>query len=60
MKKLTIGLFADGQWSHQLFDKLIKNKKIIIKFICSRYKSSDNLIGTLAIKKNLPLYDLKK
>ena len=59
MKKLTIGLFADGQWSHQLFEKLIKNKKIIIKFICSRYKSSDNLIGILARKKNLPLYRFK-
>lgn len=59
MKKLTIGFFADGQWSHQLFEKLIKNKKIIIKFICSRYKSSDNLIGTLARKKNLPLYRFK-
>lgn len=39
--KLKIGYFADGVWSHNAFDKLIKDKDIEIKFICARYDSND-------------------
>jgi methionyl-tRNA formyltransferase len=39
--KLSIGYFADGVWSHNAFEKLIKDTDLDIKFICVRYGSND-------------------
>ncbi len=44
MKKLTIGYFADGPWSHMAFNKIINDNRFDIKFIVPRY---DTLDGTL-------------
>jgi methionyl-tRNA formyltransferase len=41
MKKLKIGYFADGPWSHQAFNKLVQNPSIQFQFIVPRYDTKD-------------------
>lgn len=40
-KKLNIGYFADGPWSHEAFERLIVDDEILIKFICVRFDTKD-------------------
>ena len=54
MKKLNIGYFADGPWSHKAFQKLIKDPEIIISFICVRFNTGDNIL-----KKYSKIYNIK-
>ena len=41
MKKIKIGYFADGPWSHLAFEKLIQEKTISIEFIVPRSDTTD-------------------
>ena len=41
MKKLRIGYFADGPWSHEALAKLLMDKSIEIAFICARSNEPD-------------------
>lgn len=41
MKKIKIGYFADGPWSHLAFEKLIQDKTISIEFIVPRSDTTD-------------------
>ncbi len=50
---LNIGYFADGPWSHETFNKLIKDPNIKISFICVRYGSKDK-----ALKDYAKLYNI--
>ena len=43
-KKVNIGYFADGPWSHQAFDKLIHDNEIFIRFICVRHDTEDQTL----------------
>jgi len=51
--KIKIGYFADGQWSHKTFDKLIKDSEIEILFICVRNNSKDKVLKNYAKKYNI-------
>ena len=42
MKKIKIGYFADGPWSHLAFEKIIKDPSIEIEFIVPRSDTEDN------------------
>ncbi|WP_141673449.1 methionyl-tRNA formyltransferase [Allomuricauda sp. CP2A] len=42
MKKLKIGYFADGPWSHLAFEKMIESNLLEIAFITPRFDTSDN------------------
>ena len=53
--KLKIGYFADGQWSHKTFDKLIKDTEIKILFVCVRNNSKDKILKYYANKHNIDL-----
>lgn len=44
MKKIKIGYFADGVWSHRAFEKLLKNEKVEMVFICVRYDTKDETL----------------
>jgi methionyl-tRNA formyltransferase len=44
MKKLRIGYFADGPWSHKAFKKLVKAKSIEFSFICVRTDTMDQTL----------------
>ncbi len=46
--KLNIGYFADGQWSHKAFKKIIKDKSLRISFICVRFDTTDNTLKKYA------------
>jgi methionyl-tRNA formyltransferase len=41
MKKIKIGYFADGPWSHLAFEKIIKDKTVEIAFITPRFDTKD-------------------
>lgn len=41
MKKLKIGYFADGPWSHLAFEKIISDQHIEVLFITPRYDTKD-------------------
>ena len=44
MKKLRIGYFADGQWSHQALDQLLLDVTLEVAFICARYDKPDPVL----------------
>tara|TARA_Y100000741_G_scaffold296713_1_gene237477 strand:+ start:352 stop:1254 length:903 start_codon:yes stop_codon:yes gene_type:complete len=48
MKKIKIGYFADGKWSHKAFYKLIEDDSLEIKFIVPRNDTNDNILKKLA------------
>jgi len=41
MKKMQIGYFADGPWSHRTLERLMQDDSIKIAFICARYDKPD-------------------
>ena len=53
MKKLKIGYFADGPWSHRAFQKLIEDPSLQILFIVPRYDSKDTKLEELATLHNI-------
>jgi methionyl-tRNA formyltransferase len=58
-KKYSIGYFADGTWAINTFRKLIKDKEIIIKFICLRYGKTDQKLYKIAKKNKIKTYIFK-
>lgn len=53
MRKIKIGYFADGQWAHIAFEKLIKDETIEIKFICVRNDHKDSVLIEKGHKNNI-------
>ena len=41
---MRIGYFADGPWSHFGLEKIIKDNRFDISFICARYSSPDKFL----------------
>lgn len=52
-KKLNIGYFADGPWSHLAFEKLIKDDRVKISFICVRFDTEDKVLKGYCDKYNI-------
>ena len=48
MKKLKIGYFADGQWSHQALEKILSDKTLQVSFICARNDYPDQILEAKA------------
>lgn len=44
MKKLKIGYFGDGPWSHGALNKLLQDDTIQIAFVCARYNAPDPVL----------------
>lgn len=53
MRKITIGYFADGPWSHLAFEKLIEDRNFQILFIVPRKDTTDNTLQNLAKENNI-------
>ncbi len=53
MKKLKIGYFADGPWSHETFKKLIKDETIEFGFIVPRADTQDETLKNFATEYNI-------
>jgi methionyl-tRNA formyltransferase len=49
-KKLSIGYFADGPWSHLAFEKIISDETIEVKFIVPRSDTKDDTLKNFAKK----------
>ena len=41
MKKIKIGYFADGPWSHKALDKLLSDDTLQVRFVCARNDRPD-------------------
>lgn len=52
-KRLSIGYFADGPWSHEAFKLLISDQSINIKFICVRFDTTDDTLKEYGEKYNI-------
>lgn len=53
MKKIKIGYFADGPWSHKAFKKIIEDNTIEIAFIVPRTDSTDDTLRNFSLKFNI-------
>lgn len=53
MKKLCIGYFADGPWSHLAFEKINEDPNLEVAFIIPRTDTSDNALKNYAEKYNI-------
>jgi methionyl-tRNA formyltransferase len=53
MKKIRIGYFADGKWSHLAFEKLINEASIEIAFIVPRSDTKDETLKNYAKKYSI-------
>ncbi len=53
MKKIKIGYFADGPWSHKAFSKIINDKSLEIAFVVPRKKSQDKTLISMANNNNI-------
>lgn len=56
MKKIKIGYFADGPWSHRAFEKIINDDSIKVEFIVPRSDSSDNTLFGYANNYQIPYH----
>ncbi len=52
-KKLNIGYFADGPWSHEAFNQLITDSEISIRFVCARFDTQDETLKQYCKKYNI-------
>lgn len=55
-KKLKIGYFADGPWSHNAFLKIINDQRFDIKFIVPRNDTKDETLLNFSIKYNIDYF----
>jgi len=56
MKKLSIGYFADGPWSHEALENITADETIEIKFICARNDMPDEVLRLAALKLGLDFF----
>lgn len=59
MKKLRIGYFADGPWSHKAFEYIISDNDIEIAFITPRYDTTDSQLKDFSVTHNIPYIKFK-
>ena len=52
-KKIKIGYFADGPWSHLAFEKIIQDPEIDVKFIVPRNDTKDETLKNYSLKYNI-------
>lgn len=52
-KKLHIGYFADGEWGHRSFNKMLADETLAIDFVCVRYDKKDKLLMNLASEHHI-------
>jgi len=53
VKKLKIGYFGDGPWSHQALNKLLKDDTLQIAFVCARYNTPDPVLKKKSTENGL-------
>jgi methionyl-tRNA formyltransferase len=56
MKKLGIGYFADGPWSHKALRRLVSDPSVEVKFICARHDNPDESLRLAAEKHGIDFF----
>lgn len=56
MKKLTIGYFGDGPWSHGSINKLLSDKTLEIAFLCARSDKPDKILKEISLKHGIAFF----
>jgi len=56
MKKLRIGYFADGPWSHEALVKLLKDETLEVAFICARDDKPDEILRLASIEQGIDFF----
>ena len=60
IKKLKIGYFADGPWSHHAFEKLVNDERFDVRFIVPRTNTQDATLFNFSKKYNIDYFNIKK
>ena len=58
IKKLKIGYFADGSWSHNAFEKIVNDERFDIRFIVPRNDTKDETLLNFAVKYKIDYFKL--
>tara|TARA_B110000971_G_scaffold213919_1_gene245365 strand:+ start:142 stop:1035 length:894 start_codon:yes stop_codon:yes gene_type:complete len=53
IRKLKIGYFADGPWSHNAFEKIVNDDRFVIRFIVPRNDTKDATLFNFSKKYNI-------
>ena len=56
MKKISVGYFADGPWSHEALKRITLDETIKIKFICARDDMPDEILKSAALKLGIDFF----
>ncbi|MFT5248460.1 MAG: methionyl-tRNA formyltransferase [bacterium] len=59
IKKIKIGYFADGPWSHNAFEKIVNDKRFDIRFIIPRNDTKDSTLFNFSKTYNIDYFKLK-
>jgi methionyl-tRNA formyltransferase len=60
MKKIyKIGFFGDDRWAHKTLNYLLKDKSIIIEFVCGRFLTKDKELKKITRKNNIQFFKKK-
>ena len=59
INRIKIGYFADGPWSHNAFEKIVKDERFDIRFIVPRNDTKDTTLFNFAQKHNIDYFKLK-
>lgn len=51
---MRIGYFADGPWSHNALDEILKEKNLEVAFVCARFDAPDPVLRTKAENLGIP------
>ena len=55
-KKINLGFFGDEKWAYNSLLKILKNKRMNIKFLCLRKNNPDKNLIKLAKQKKLQYF----
>jgi len=53
MKKMNIGYFADGPWSHNALENLLSDDTLEVRFICARDDAPDGVLRAKALEASI-------
>jgi methionyl-tRNA formyltransferase len=56
MKKLRIGYFGDGPWSHMSLAKLLSDKDLEVVFVCARNDNPDEILKSMSAKDKIDFF----
>ena len=59
IRKLKIGYFADGPWSHNAFEKIVNDDRFDIRFIVPRTDTQDVTLFNFSKKYSIDYFKLK-